>query len=80
MAKKYLSLMLAVSAVSAQAGTVTTDGEDLVINTESGIEVKTSDDLASFQLGGRLLWDYDATQSDDNGVDTEAFDVRRVRV
>lgn len=80
MAKKYLSLMLAVSAVSAQAGTVTTDGEDLVINTESGIEVKRSDDSASFQLGGRIQWDYDATQSDDKGVDTRDFDVRRARL
>ncbi len=80
MAKKYLSLMLAVSAVSAQAGTVTTDGEDLVINTESGIEVKRSDDSASFQLGGRIQWDYDATQSDDKGGDTRDFDVRRARL
>ena len=38
MGKKYLSLALAISAVSvAQAGTVTTSGADLVINTESGI-------------------------------------------
>jgi phosphate-selective porin OprO/OprP len=57
MSKKYLGLALAISAVSvAQAGTVTTDGEGLVINTESGIEVKTSDDSASFQLGGRIQW------------------------
>jgi len=81
MSKKYLSLALAISTVSvAQAGTVTTDGEDLLINTESGIEVKRSDDSASFQLGGRIQWDYDATQSDDNGVDTKDFDVRRARL
>ena len=81
MSKKYLGLALAISAASAaQAGTVTTSGKDLVIDTESGINVKTSDKSASFQLGGRLQWDYDATQSDDNGVDTTDFDVRRARL
>jgi len=81
MSKKYLGLALAISAASAaQAGNVTTSGKDLVIDTESGIKVKTSDKSASFQLGGRLQWDYDATQSDDNGVDTTDFDVRRARL
>ena len=78
MSKKYLGLALAISAASAvQAGNVTTSGEDLVIDTESGIKVKTSDKSASFQLGGRLQWDYDATQSDDNGVDTTDFEDRK---
>ena len=81
MSKKYLGLALAISAASAaQAGNVTTSGEDLVIDTDSGIKVKVSDNSASFQLGGRLQWDYDATQSDDNGVDTTDFDVRRARL
>ena len=81
MSKKYLGLALAISAASAaQAGTVTTSGEDLVIDTDSGIKVKVSDNSASFQLGGRLQWDYDATQSDANGVDTTDFDVRRARL
>ncbi|OZB03072.1 MAG: ATPase, partial [Marinobacter sp. 34-60-7] len=81
MSKKYLGLALAISAASAaQAGNVTTSGEDLVIDTDSGIKVKVSDNSASFQLGGRLQWDYDATQSDANGVDTTDFDVRRARL
>lgn len=81
MSKKYLGLALAISAASAaQAGTVTTSGKDLVIDTDSGIKVKVSDNSASFQLGGRLQWDYDATQSDANGVDTTDFDVRRARL
>ena len=81
MSKKYLGLALAISAASAaQAGNVTTSGEDLVIDTDSGIKVKVSDNSASFQLGGRIQWDYDATQSDDNGVDTTDFDVRRARL
>ncbi len=81
MSKKYLGLALAISAASAaQAGTVTTSGKDLVIDTDSGIKVKVLDNSASFQLGGRLQWDYDATQSDANGVDTTNFDARRARL
>ena len=81
MSKKYLGLALAISAASAaQAGTVTSSGKDLVIDTDSGIKVKTSDNSASFQLGGRIQWDYDATRSDDNGVDQTDFDVRRARL
>ena len=44
MSKKYLGLALAISAASAaQAGNVTSSGEDLVIDTDSGIKVKVSD-------------------------------------
>ncbi|WP_420389468.1 OprO/OprP family phosphate-selective porin [Marinobacter sp.] len=80
MSKQFVSLALAISTISvAHAGTVTSEGKDLIINTESGIEVKTTDDSASFQLGGRLQWDYDATQSDGKG-DTTDLDVRRARL
>ncbi|WP_373387708.1 OprO/OprP family phosphate-selective porin [Pseudomonas alcaligenes] len=50
------ALALAVSA-QAFAGTVTTDGADLVINTKSGLEVATTDKEFSFKLGGKLQWD-----------------------
>ena len=55
------TLALAVSA-QAFAGTVTTDGADLVIKTKGGLEVATTDKAFSFKLGGRLQWD--ATQFD----------------
>ncbi len=50
------ALALAVSA-QAFAGTVTTDGADIVINTKSGLEVATVDKQFSFKLGGKLQWD-----------------------
>ena len=50
------ALALAVSA-QAFAGTVSTDGADIVINTKSGLEVSTVDKEFSFKLGGKLQWD-----------------------
>jgi phosphate-selective porin OprO/OprP len=55
------ALALAVSA-QAFAGTVTTDGADLVIKTKGGLEVATTDKAFSFKLSGKLQWD--ATQFD----------------
>ncbi|MWV13950.1 porin [Pseudomonas sp. R-28-1W-6] len=52
------ALALAVSA-QAFAGTVTTDGTDIVIKTKSGLEVATTDKQYSFKLGGRLQADFD---------------------
>ncbi len=52
------ALALAVSA-QAFAGTVTTDGADIMIKTKSGLEVSTTDKQYSFKLGGRLQADFD---------------------
>ncbi len=51
------ALALAVSA-QAFAGTVTTDGADIMIKTKGGLEVGTTDKQFSFKLGGRLQADY----------------------
>lgn len=53
------ALALAVSA-QAFAGTVTTDGTDIIIKTKSGLEVATSDKQYSFKLGGRIQADFDS--------------------
>ncbi|UTW07187.1 OprO/OprP family phosphate-selective porin [Pseudomonas benzenivorans] len=53
------ALTLAVSA-QAFAGTVTTDGADIVIKTKGGLEVATTDKEFSFKLGGRLQADADS--------------------
>ena len=53
------ALALAISA-QAFAGTVTTDGADLVIKTKSGLEVATTDKQYSFKLGGRIQADFDS--------------------
>ena len=51
------ALALAVTA-QAFAGTVTTDGADIVVKTKGGLEVATTDQNFSFKLGGRLQADY----------------------
>ncbi|WP_313054790.1 OprO/OprP family phosphate-selective porin [Pseudomonas lopnurensis] len=50
------ALALAVSA-QAFAGTVTTDGADVVINTKGGLQVATVDKAFSFRVGGKLQFD-----------------------
>ncbi|WP_137818736.1 OprO/OprP family phosphate-selective porin [Pseudomonas sp. 2FG] len=51
------ALALAISA-QAFAGTVTTDGADIVVKTKGGLEVATTDKSFGFKLGGRLQADY----------------------
>lgn len=51
------ALALAISA-QAFAGTVTTDGADIMIKTKGGLEVGTTDKAFSFKLGGRIQADY----------------------
>jgi len=52
------ALALAVSA-QAFAGTVTTDGADIVVKTKGGLEVATTDKQFGFKIGGRLQADFD---------------------
>src|SRR5690554_1199698 len=42
----------------AQAGTITTDGPDLVIKTKGGLEVHSADQDFGFKIDGRLQGDY----------------------
>ncbi|HWD31892.1 OprO/OprP family phosphate-selective porin [Pseudomonas caricapapayae] len=51
------ALAMAVTA-QAFAGTVTTDGADIVVKTKGGLEVATTDKEFSFKLGGRIQADY----------------------
>lgn len=51
------ALALAVTA-QAFAGTVTSDGADIVVKTKGGLEVATTDKEFSFKLGGRVQADY----------------------
>jgi phosphate-selective porin OprO and OprP len=80
MKTKLLGLTIAVASVTcAQAGTVTTEGSDLIISTKSGFKVKTADKKASFQVGGRIQYDYNYSEL--NGENDEsAFDIRRARL
>lgn len=63
MSNKYYSFSLCALALAistqVQAGTVTSDGPDLIVKTKSGLEVATADDQFSFKLGGRIQADFD---------------------
>ncbi|QIE91102.1 MULTISPECIES: OprO/OprP family phosphate-selective porin [Pseudomonas] len=53
-----MGLLLSAASVTVHAGTVTTDGADLVVKTKGGLEVATTDKEFSFKIGGRLQADY----------------------
>ena len=75
MKKNILTLAIASIAVGANAGTVTSDGGDIVIKTKSGFEAKTADGDYSFKTGGRIQLDYNGydgvinTMEDESGSD-----------
>jgi phosphate-selective porin OprO/OprP len=80
MKKALLPLAIAAVATTAHAGTVTTTGPDIVIDTDGGLEVATVDGKAAVELGGRIQWDYDSTEAEDYGIDREDLDARRARL
>ncbi|MES2821227.1 MAG: OprO/OprP family phosphate-selective porin [Pseudomonadota bacterium] len=75
------TLAMAISA-QALAGTVTTDGADIVVKTKGGLEVATTDKAFSFKLGGRLQADYSRFDGlyTDNGETADAAYFRRAFV
>ncbi len=70
--------------VAGHAGSVTSDGPDLVIKTKGGLEIRTADKKYSFKVGGSLQLDY--TDYDgifnraDDGASGSDLDFRRVRI
>jgi phosphate-selective porin OprO/OprP len=75
------ALALAISA-QAFAGTVTTDGADIMIKTKGGLEVATTDKQYSFKLGGRIQADFDSFDgfyTTNNNSANEAF-FRRAQI
>ncbi|HLD65121.1 MAG TPA: OprO/OprP family phosphate-selective porin [Pseudomonas sp.] len=72
------TLALAISA-QAVAGTVTTDGADIVVKTKGGLEVATADKAFGFKVGGRLQADYSRFDGiyTDNGETADAAYFRR---
>lgn len=61
MNKQSIILASAIAALSTPvfAGTVTSDGADIVIKTKGGFEAETADGDYSFSIGGRMQVDYD---------------------
>lgn len=73
------TVVTTVAATQVQAGTVTSDGADLVLKTKGGFSIKTTDDKYSFGVGGRIQWDYNRAEL--NGeADENEFSVRRARM
>tara|TARA_R110000787_G_scaffold4711_3_gene17772 strand:+ start:3578 stop:4789 length:1212 start_codon:yes stop_codon:yes gene_type:complete len=71
MKKTAMTLALASTcAMSTQAGTVITDGPDIILKTKGGLEARTSDGRYSFKVGGRIQLDY----NDYDGVINKAVD------
>ncbi len=63
--------ILSAGAASVQAGTITTDGPDIVVKTKGGLEAKTTDGKASFKIGGRIQLDYNSYDGVMNAVPGE---------
>lgn len=77
-----LSFAALVGTGQALAGTVTTDGADIVLKTKGGLAVATADDQFSFQIGGRLQADFDTFDGvyTKNGERADASYFRRSRL
>lgn len=86
MKKSILPLAIAALASQAHAGTVTTDGADIVIKTKGGFEAKTTDGEYSFKIGGRVQMDYNSYDgvtnagASDPGSTGSDFFFRRARL
>ncbi|MGB5325984.1 MAG: hypothetical protein WBN40_11235, partial [Pseudomonadales bacterium] len=52
------------AALPIYAGTVTSDGADLVLQTKGGLKLATADKQYSVQLGGRIQYDYVNSEND----------------
>jgi len=80
MMNKYMAstvmVSLAFAAAQVNAGTVTSDGADIVINTKGGFSAKTTDGNYSFSIGGRIQADFNNyngvinTEEGETGSDT----------
>ena len=80
MKNRYLPIAcLLLPGAMLFAGEVTSAGDDLVIDTKGGISVSTADGSRTFNIGGRIQWDYNLAEQNDV-VDDDAFDIRRARL
>lgn len=67
------TIFLALAGTAVQAGSVTSDGPDIVIKTKGGFEARTKNGDFSFKIGGRIQLDYnhyDGLFNADEGGDT----------
>ena len=77
--KNSILLLSCVLSPLALAQSVSSGGNDLVINANGPLSVATADGDYSIKLGGRIHWDYNRSELNDI-VDEDAFDIRRARL
>ena len=76
---QFMATISLSMACASQAGTITTDGQDLKIKSKGGLPISTADGQYKIKIGGRIQYDYDRTEV--NGeASKDAFDVRRARL
>lgn len=84
MKKVLLATAIAsLTAIQSHAGTVTTDGQDIVLSTKGGLSAKTTDGNFAFKIGGRAMLDYNSYDGVMNKAgDTTGSDLffRRARI
>lgn len=82
----YVGVLAVSMSTGALAGTVTSDGPDVVIATTGGFKAKTADGNFAFKLGGRMMWDYDyvsgvyTRNNTDAQKDAHGHNLRRARL
>ncbi len=77
--KSALAAAIMLSSTMTIAGTVASDGADLIIKTKGGLEVSTTDKQYSVKLGGRIQYDYNRAELNSR-ADEDQFDIRRARL
>lgn len=82
MKARLISLAVATAfTAQANAGTVTSDGPDIILKTKGGFNVKTADGDFKFNIGGRIQWDWNHAEADsDSEADENNLHVRRARI
>lgn len=74
-----IALAALTTVGTANAGTVTSDGQDIVIKTKGGLKVSTADNKYSIKIGGRIQYDYNRAELNGN-AEEDQFDRRRARL
>ena len=77
----HSTIAIACISINSYGGQVISNGADIQINTDGGLKVATRDKESKFQLGGRLMWDYDNfNHSNIGGTEGSESELRRGRI
>lgn len=74
-----ISVLVLSIAIPTNAGTVTSEGDDIIISTKSGLKVATANGDMSFAVGGRIQWDYSNIDVNGTNVINDSY-IRRARI